>query len=171
MTRQQLAQALDGRCYDIVLPRFDGFHVDTYRPIDLDAVFAAPPSDPGGACACDQRLGRSAAIVDAGPTKMFPFNQGDLLALLSQANGKEGSRLASANYDRVKVFYHAVLSYVGSREHRYAISSIKSLLPFKSTVSPARAPSISSKMGAIVEIPMISWPSHVNLAVETAMMK
>ena len=74
-------------------------------------------------------------------------------------------------YDRVKVFYHAVLSYVGLREHRYAISSIRSLLPLKSTVSPARAPSISSKMGAIVEIPMISWPWHVNLAVETAMMK
>ena len=47
----------------------------------------------------------------------------------------------------------------------------RSLLPLKSTVSPARAPSISSKMGAIVEIPMISWPWHANLAVETAMMR
>ena len=109
-------------------------------------------------------------LVDAGP----PRCSRSISATFGPAQPSERQgrvQLASANYDRVKVFYHAVLSYVGLREHRYAISSIRSLLPLKSTVSPARAPSISSKMGAIVEIPMISWPWHVNLAVETAMMK
>ena len=56
-------------------------------------------------------------------------------------------------------------------EPRYATSSITSFLPLNSTVSPARAPSIASKIGAIVEIPMTSRPSHVNLLVETAMTK
>ena len=88
---------------------------------------------------------------------MLTFNKRNLLALLGQTDRKEWTGLACADYDRVKFFCHAALSFAGDfGEHRYAMSSIRSFLPLKSTVSPARAPSIASKIGAIVEIPMIS---------------
>jgi hypothetical protein len=45
-----------------------------------------------------------------------------------------------------------------SERNPYATSSIVSVRPLNCTVSPARAPSIASKIGAIVEMPMSSRP-------------
>ena len=53
----------------------------------------------------------------------------------------------------------------------YETSSTVTFLPLNVTVSPARAPSIALKIGAIVEMPMSSRPRQLNLLVDTAITK
>jgi hypothetical protein len=44
---------------------------------------------------------------------MFSFNEGDLLTLLGQTDSKKWTGLTGADYNRVKFFCHAVLSFSG----------------------------------------------------------
>ena len=101
-----LVQAIDRLPDDGVLARLHRLHVDADRT-DADAVVGGAPGNVRGAGARHQRLGRDAAVVDAGAAEVLALDQRRLHAGLGQADGEGRSGLAAADDDRVVASAHA----------------------------------------------------------------
>ena len=71
---QALLDALVRDPHDRVLARLDRLHVDPDRPFDHDAEVGGAARDVGRAGARDQRLGRDAAVVDAGAAEALALD-------------------------------------------------------------------------------------------------
>ena len=84
---------------DLVLSRHDGGEIDADRA-GADAVIAGAPRHMGGIGAGDERLGRRAAGVDAGPADQLALDQRDCLAGRGEPAGHRRTGLAGADHDR-----------------------------------------------------------------------
>ena len=76
-------------------------------PAQRHAVLGGAPGHMGRAHAGDERLGRGAAVVDAGAAVVFAFDQRDLQAGLRQTHSQKGPGLAAADDDGVVRLHRA----------------------------------------------------------------
>ena len=106
--------------HDRVLARLHLRHVDADRRVDGHAVVAAAARDVGGARAGDQRLGRDAAVVDAGAADQLALDERGLAAALREAHGERRPGLAGADDDGVEAFGHGFPSMGCALRARYA---------------------------------------------------
>jgi hypothetical protein len=118
---QGLLDALVGDLDDRVLARLDRLHVHPHRALDHDAEVGRATRHVRRPGARDQRLGRDAAIVDAGAAEALALDHGDLLAGLGQAPRERGSGLAGADHDGIEALHHVLdllLGWVASLRTR-----------------------------------------------------
>ena len=94
---------------DAVLARLDALHVDFDVSAEHHAEIRGAPRDVGGAGACDQRLRRDAADIDAGAAVELALENRDLHALAGHALRDRRPGLAGADDDRVECLSHAPL--------------------------------------------------------------
>ncbi len=85
----------------------DAVHAGHRRPeVDrhlagVDPVLRSPPGLVGDHRARSQRLGRFAAVVEAGPADPFHLDHGDLATFAGQVSGHAGPRLTGSDHYRV----------------------------------------------------------------------
>src|SRR5262249_35494591 len=99
---QSPLDAARGEAEHVVFALLDLLHVDTDGTLDPDAVLAGAPSRMGGIGAGDQRLGRRAAGVDAGPAEAMALDNGNAHSCARQAVRQGGPGLAGADNDRIE---------------------------------------------------------------------
>ena len=105
---ERALHAIARRCHDRILARLDGFHVDRDRPADGDAVVGMAARQMRRIGACHHRLGRRAAIVDAGAAEVSTLDHRDLAPGRNEAAGKRRSGLTGPDDDGIE-FRHGVL--------------------------------------------------------------
>ena len=111
-------------------------------PSMRDAVVAGAPRDVRGARAGDQRLGRDAAVVDAGAAEVLALDQRRLQTGLGEPDRERRAGLAGADHDRVVRGGHGI-----SRSARRCVAShhrrSRSAAPYgpaSAIASPSRQP-------------------------------
>ena len=86
-----------------ILARLHRPHVDLDGRWNADAVVAGAARHMRHLRARNQRLGRSAAVVDAGPAEMLALDETDAHAGAGEPRGQRRTGLAASNHNRVEV--------------------------------------------------------------------
>ena len=82
---ERALHAAGGEAQHVVLARLDLLHVDGDRARDRHAELAGTPCQMGGVGARHQRLGRSAACIDARSAETMPLDDGNALSCSRQS--------------------------------------------------------------------------------------
>ena len=115
---QPALDALVRAPHDGVLARLDPLHVDPNRALQHYAEVSRAARDMGRLGAGDERLGRDAAGIDAGPAEPLSLDDRDARSCARQAVRQRGAGLPSANDDRVVGHRHGASLPLARWQHR-----------------------------------------------------
>ena len=150
--------AIDHDCFDAGA---DLGEVDGDRP-GQDAEVGSAPREMCGIGAGDQRLGRTAAGIDAGAAEVATLDQRHLAARAREADGERRPGLAAADDDGVEFLGHA--SATATRASRMAAASSRRAAGRSRPNDAARRPRTSAPPSVPMTAPIKPATSPTRLA-------